>query len=353
MLTDIFAYRYLEKPIWDNFDENARRLLVQGFRIVAEQLFPYYDADGKEKADARAIWDGINKALAMELGLKDLSSPTYGYYTELNGNKHWNSGSWSKIKVCENFVLAEFDGSMSADQFIKERLSFIELAFRQREEKISELNSSLENRIQSAELEAKRKPRQGIRLPGNRADGIRAWNQTQNEMFRASCSELNERFRRSRAKLHYHNGFIQISDDEAITQQIEQPFWMLVRDPMWQSVDHDMKEAIDLRDSGGRDPALFAAKALESTIKIISDTKGWTRGNEKGAANYIDNLRAKANGEFINGWERESLVEFFTKVRNPFGHGAGSQPVPELTSTQTDWAIEFCMIWAKNLIRRM
>lgn len=353
MLTDIFAYRYLENPIWDNFDENGRRLLVQGFRIVAEQLFPYYDANGKEKSEAKTVWDGLNKKLAMELGLKDLSPPTYGYYTEWNGNKHWTSGSCPKITVCENFVLAKYDGSMSADQFIKERLSFIELAFRQQEEKLSELNASLDRRVQEAELAAKMRPNRGMRLPGNPGDGLRAWNQTQNDMFRASCNELNERFRRSRVKLHYHNGFIQISEDEAVMREIEQPFWNLVGDPMWQSVDHDMKEAIDLRDSGGRDPALFAAKALESTIKIISDAKGWTRGKEKGAANYIDNLRAKANGEFINGWERESLVEFFSKVRNPFGHGAGSQPVPELSTPQTDWAIEFCMIWIKNLIRRL
>ena len=353
MLTDIFAYRYLENPIWDNFDENVRRLLVQGFRIVSEQLFPYYDADGKEKAEVKAIWDDLNKNLAMELGLKSLSSPTYGYYTEWNGKKHWTSGSWAKITVCENFVLAEYDGSVPVDQFIKERLSFIELAFRQQEKKLSELNASLDRRIQEAELATKMRPSRGIRLPGNRSDGLRAWNQSQNEMFTASCNELNERFRRSRSKLHYHNGFIQISEDEAIMREIEQPFWNLVVEPMWQSVDHDMKEAIDLRDSGGRDPALFAAKALESTIKIISDVKGWTKGKEKGAANYIDNLRATANGEFINGWERESLVEFFSKVRNPFGHGAGSQPVPELSSPQTDWAIEFCMVWIKNLIRRL
>ncbi|GAA0656566.1 AbiJ-NTD4 domain-containing protein [Rheinheimera tangshanensis] len=353
MLTDIFAHRYLENPIWDNFDENARRLLVQGFRIVSEQLFPYYDASGNERSESKALWDGLNKKLAMELGLKDLSSPTYGYYTEWNGNKHWTSGSWPKITVCENFVVAKYDGSVSADQFIKERLSFIEIAFREQEEKLASLNASLDKRIQQEDLAAKVRPNRSLRLPGNHGDGLRAWNKTQNDMFRASCNELNERFRQCKVKLHYHNGFIQISEDEVIACEIEQPFWNLVSDPIWRNVDHDMKEAIDLRDSGGRDPALFAAKALESTIKIISDAKGWTKGNEKGATNYIDNLRAKANGEFINGWERESLVEFFSKVRNPFGHGAGSQPVPELSPPQTDWAIEFCMIWAKNLIRRL
>ncbi len=353
MLTDIFAYRYREIPIWDTFDENARRLLVQGFRIVSEHLFPYYDGNGKERSDAKVIWDGLNKKLAMELGLNDLSSPIYGYYKEWSGKQQWTSGSWSKIKVCESFVLANYDGSVSAGQFIKERLSFIELAFRQHEEKLITLNVSLEKRVLEEELAAKIRFNRGIRLSGNPVDDLRAWNKTQNEMFGAICNELNERFRQSGAKLHYHNGFIQISEDVLITGEIEQPFWDLVSEPMWKSVDHDMKEAIDLRDSGGRDPALFAAKALESTIKIISDAKGWTKGNERGAANYIDNLRAKANGELINGWERENLVDFFAKVRNPFGHGAGSQPVPELSSHQTDWAIGFCMIWTKNLIRRI
>lgn len=70
MLTDIFAYRYLEKPIWNNFDENARRLLVQAFRIVSEQLFPYYDSNGKEKPKAKATWDDLNPASITDEWLK-------------------------------------------------------------------------------------------------------------------------------------------------------------------------------------------------------------------------------------------------------------------------------------------
>lgn len=38
----------------------------------------------------------------------------------------------------------------------------------------------------------------------------------------------------------------------------------------------DVTEAIDRRDTGRRDPSFSAAKALESTIKIVSDEKGWT-----------------------------------------------------------------------------
>lgn len=350
MLTDIFANRYLDTPLWDNFDENSRRLLVQGFRIVSEQLFPYYTNQGQEKPDAKATWDGMNKQLAMELGLKDLSPIGWGFY---NPQNIWVSGTYDKLKVCETFVCAEFNDTVSADQFIKERLSFVEIAFRRREEKIALMNAALPEAILDAEMRSARNPNRAIRVPGNAEDGVRAANKTFNELFSASCREFNERFRQARTKLHYHNGYIQISSDETTTDQIEQPFWNLVSDPKWRNVDLDMKEAIDLRDSGGRDPALYAAKALESTIKIISAEKRWTTGRENGAGNFLDSLRAKKNGEFINDWEHDSLMKFFSTVRNPFGHGPGSEKMPELTVTQTDWAIEFCMIWIKNLIKRM
>jgi len=151
--------------------------------------------------------------------------------------------------------------------------------------------------------------------------------------------------------LHYHNGFIQRSTDQLTEGQIEAPFWSLVSDVKWENVDTDMKEAIDRRDNHDRDPALYAAKALESTIKIISDNKGWTHGSEKGAHNYLDNLGSQRN-QYIKDWEKESLKNFFTHVRNPLGHGPGNEPMPVLTSEQTDWAIEFCMTWIKSLIRR-
>jgi len=111
-----------------------------------------------------------------------------------------------------------------------------------------------------------------------------------------------------------------------------------------------MKEAIDLRDTGGRDPAFYSAKALESTIKIISDDKGWSTGKERGAHNFIDNLKGE---NFIADWEGDALKLVFTKLRNPFGHGAGSKDMPTLADHQTNWAIENCMSWIKSLIRRM
>ena len=46
---------------------------------------------------------------------------------------------------------------------------------------------------------------------------------------------------------------------------------------------------------------------MESAIKIISDEKGWTTGNEKGAANYIDHLASANHGRFIEAWESDAL----------------------------------------------
>ncbi|NKM36341.1 hypothetical protein GFL24_34490 [Rhizobium laguerreae] len=192
----------------------------------------------------------------------------------------------------------------------------------------------------------------GLRVPGSPEDGARARRAMRTKAFQTSVDELNTRFRQAKYPLNYHNGFIQIVTDDLVQIEVETPFWSLLTSPQWKNVDIDMKEALDLRDGDGRDPAFYAARALESTIKIVSDTKGWTHGKEKGAHNYIDNLGSKANA-FITPWESTSIKDFFTHVRNPFGHGAGSSTMPSLTRPQTEWAIEFSMSWIKNLIRRM
>jgi hypothetical protein len=259
--------------------------------------------------------------------------------------------SWSWDYVCEQFVKAA-PPEGDPDRFIKERLSFIELALRLRNAEIDQLNARLPQTLAEAALRDKM-PARGIRLPGSAVDGARAWNASQNAAFSSQVDELNERFRRARAPLTYHNGFIQVSMDAVIERTIAKPFWDLVSDPMWKNVDIDMKEVLDRRDSNDKDPALFAAKALESAIKIVSNTKGWTRGIESGAANYVDNLISKANGGLLTPWEGEMLRDYFRKVRNTLGHGPGSEPMPILTIEQTDWAIETAMSWVRTLVRRM
>lgn len=349
MLTDIFANRYESVALWDTFEERDRRFLVQAFRIVSEQLYPYYSYDRKENPVAKAKWKTIHDKLSMELGLDALSAKAFAYNKTWQGKVSTISGTYTIDDICKNFVCAPHDGSCAADRFMKERMSFVEISFRERSVDIDAENARLPEELAKPELPK----RPGtIRLPGNRADGIKARNARLNEGFWNAVAELNERIRQAGYPLNYHNGFIQISPDEQVEAQIERPFWSLVADPKWNNVDVDMKEAVDRRDNGDRDPAFYAAKSLESSIKIISNEKGWTHGGEKGAHNYIDNLGSR-NAGFINDWEMKSLKDFFTHVRNPFGHGPGDQKMPELDPQQTNWAIEFCMSWIKSLICRM
>lgn len=352
MLTDIFAARYAAVPIWQSFGENERRLLVQAFRIISEQLFPYWE-DGKERAGAKAVWQAMHDNLSMELGLQQLSPIYYQQTNTFASNQHTSWVAWPMANVCQNFMWATYDPNFSADQFMKERLSFIEIAFRQKEVAVNTSNASMPKHLAEAKRVDMAAVQSGtFRGFGGRAEALQEANASFNASFKSSSHELNERLRQAGAKLHYHNGFIQRSEDMVVAEQIETPFWSSVSALKWKNVDTDMKEAIDRRDSGQRDPAFYAARALESAIKIISTEKGWNHGGERGAASYIDNLASTKNGQFVTKWEQEALKAIFSHVRNELGHGPGGEPMPELSSQQTDWVIESCMSWIKNLIRR-
>ena len=113
-------------------------------------------------------------------------------------------------------------------------------------------------------------------------------------------------------------GFIQVSSDSLVGEQVEIPFWALVADAKWKNVDTDMKEALHRRDTDARDPAFYAARALESVLKILSDEKKRTHGKERGAHSFIDNLSSRKS-RFIDGWEADALKGFFSEVRNLSG----------------------------------
>ena len=92
----------------------------------------------------------------------------------------------SMVTVCENFVCATYTDATPADRFIKERLSFVEIAFREREGQIIKLYAAVAAKVAQAEREAVLPPlRNQIRIPisGKPGDGVRAWNRQQNEAF--------------------------------------------------------------------------------------------------------------------------------------------------------------------------
>jgi hypothetical protein len=269
MLTDIFAERYANRVIWPAYSEAEKKLLMQCYLLV-EDILPYWSGEGKAIESAKKNWKSIHDRLCRELGLSELGPLTYQY--QLNGQ---TLTGWSTLdQVCKNFVTAPYDGTVTPDRFIKERLSFLELAFRLRGEELDEMNAELPVKTAAAELADAFKAHKAGVSGGTTAERIAAYNKSLNLNFGRSVAELNERLRRAGAKLNYHNGFIQIASDELAEAQIEKPFWALVAAPLWRNVDIDMKEAVDRRDANGKDPALYAARALESVIKIISDKKG-------------------------------------------------------------------------------
>ena len=357
MLTDIFAIRYADRPIWSEFREADRVLLVQGFRMVAEQLFPP-NGKGVHEYPAKSSWSNIQSRLSMELGMESLSPLNWGYYNQQN---LWMSGAYSMDHVCKTWMLSTYDGKQTADTFMKQRISFIELSFRERmstvkqevERAASLLTStskvsSAPQPLSTSKLTAALKPAQEgfAKLKNSQAEHSARF-------FRSTCDELNERFKQAKIPLSYHAGFVQVAGDSFIEESISKPFWSVIADPKWNNVTIDMAEAVDRRESAQRDPALYAAKALESVLKIISDEKGWTTGKEKSASNYIDNLRSGKNGAFVAEWEAEGLRHFFSRVRNELGHGPGGEPMPQMTQQQTEWAISIAMAWTKSMVTRV
>lgn len=288
----------------------------------------------------------------MEIGVKEPSPKYYSYTTEWTGKPYTNSGWYDMNLVIEQWLNFKFTDDLDPDMFVKRRLSFVELAFRMREEQVAQANAEFPLRLAEAEMEDMM-PRRPMTVPGRKSDSMRAVNDGVNRAFAANVCELNERLKQAGMPLHYHNGYLQITQDEQLQEQVEQPFWLVVKDAQWKNVSIDMAEAIDRRDTGGRDPSFYAAKALESTIKIICELKNWTTGNEKGVSDFLNHLESKVNGAFIEGWERQSMQRFYSDVRNDLGHGPGSKDMPNFTPQQIDQTIEFCMSWVKSLIKRL
>jgi hypothetical protein len=357
MLTDIFARRYESRQLFSAVGPRELALFVQAYRLIDEQIFPYYSSEKKVNDKSKAAWTTLHDRLSMEIGLKELSPRYYSYQGEWMGKPHTYSGWYDMNRVCEAWLTKPFSADLDPDVFVKRRISFVELAFREREQQLEAINHELPATLRTAAIEdALPRRSSGLRIPGavqSHVDRAKRFNEFLNSTFAANVHELNERFKQAGMPLNYHNGFVQITTDPLTQAQIEQPFWKVISGEAWKNVSIDMATAIDLRDSAGRDPAFYAGKALESTIKIICNKKGWTTGNEKGCSDFLNHLESKSNGRYIDPWERQVLQAFFSHVRNDYGHGPGDDPMPVMTPPQTDQTIEFCMAWIKSLVNRL
>lgn len=152
MLTDIFANRYVDITLWPSFEEKDKRFLVQAFRVISEQLYPPWD-HGRENKRSTVAWKSIHDKITMELGLVELASHHSGYWGTMNGNRIWCPVSYSDHDVSRTFMLTVFDGSIPADRFMKERISLIELAFRERHDEILLANEQLPKALIRAQVD--------------------------------------------------------------------------------------------------------------------------------------------------------------------------------------------------------
>jgi hypothetical protein len=322
VIADVLFKRYPDRWIHaiDRVPAELATLIRQAALVVYDDVAPRLPSRAR-------LFEGPEKQLARELGAMGLAS---GPTAEQN---------------CMQFLGEQYglwnDAHRSPDEFFKLRLSLIELLFREAESILRGLSprgdvkgwwSLLQKRQQPPTKSAMEQALEAVML------GI---------------EELNERFRSANLPVEYHNGIIQRVDDRLTSQQIEAPFWVVVADPIWKNVDADMKEAIDRRDAGKSDASFHALKALESTLRILSEELGRTRGVEKGAGDYIDNLVAPKSERFIAVWESESLKGLFRDLRNPMGHGPGNTPPLSLTPQQSTFVIELAMSWIKSLVNRM
>lgn len=349
MITDIFSRRYATVPIAKGFYEEDRRFMAQVAKLIQDPLWtgttPETPSDFAEKCLKQ-----VHDQLATEFGLDFLSDRWWFNTYTWNGNQRTNTHTNTYVQICRNYLVKPLTEGADPDRWVKDRLSLIELAFRTRWLQVQEANTKLPAILESLGR-TRAFPTSGLRVPGDPVKAAVAGNERLNRSFLEVADELNGRLKLADIPVEFHNGMLQLAGDPVSDQHISQPFWPLVADEKWRSVDEQMKDALDRRDRGDRTAAFHAICAVESAVKIISASKGWDTGNERGAAQYVDNLVSRRNGRFIEPWEAEAMKRLFADVRNMFAHGPGGEPLPNLSSEQTDWAIDSAMAWVKRLVR--
>jgi len=294
--------------------------------LIRQAALVVFDDIATKVPDRARLFGVAERLLARELGAMTLGRAS------------------SAEQNCMQFLGEPYDlsndGHGGPDAFVKLRLSLIELLYREAESIFGELAPKQQDVVSWW-----RHVQGRVSPPRSRIEeGLAATMQ--------GIDELNARFQAAGLPFEYHAGIIQRVDDPLTTSQIEKSFWALIADQKFSNVELDMKEAIDRRDSHKHDAAFYALKALESVIRILSDDLGRTRGTERGAAEFIDNLVAAKPSRFIDVWEAEALKTLFRDLRNPLGHGAGAGQPLILRTEQSTWAIELAMSWIKNLVRR-
>ncbi|MGB1216076.1 MAG: hypothetical protein ACPG4X_22135, partial [Pikeienuella sp.] len=129
MLTDIFAIRYEETELFRSFKRREKRTIHQCFTIL-EDFHPYWGEPEKVRKGSAEFWAEIQKRLANELGVKALSQPWFETMVGAGEYRHKQTKRKADIEICRVWYSNEIGASENVDEYIKERLSLIEIGLR-------------------------------------------------------------------------------------------------------------------------------------------------------------------------------------------------------------------------------
>jgi len=148
-----------------------------------------------------------------------------------------------------------------------------------------------------------------------------------------AVGELNERFRRAGFGYRYENGKIFRIDNELTHQEITRPALQLLTDPRFKGADEEFRAAHDHYKAGEyKDCAVDALNALESTMKVICDLKGWSYAQGARSSDLLKVLRREGLFPEFADQSFDQLVATLKSglptLRNETGgHGQGATPV--------------------------
>ena len=158
---------------------------------------------------------------------------------------------------------------------------------------------------------------------------------------------LNIRLAESNILLRYYNGRLEPSDDSFVAEHVEKPFWELVSGSRWKKASDNMKSALDQREKSASGAVLSAGKALESTLREISENSKWMM------VKCIENIEKRG---IISSYESEQIRIFVDNVRNENSHEEESSSKGEIrnwTPEDISYIIDYSMITIKNLVQRV
>ena len=339
MITNIFQ----SKGIASELNKPANALFIQLMSIIKENSIAFIEKVDEYKYSDTAdeyvrIISHSMKELCIELGIRTLDKPEYKNF----------AGGFDAHRIFQNYI---FDETID----FKQKISLLEIIFRKSEDHLMKEIRYIEDNIPIY----KEKSQQLKAL--SRDKKVNYYNIDEEKLKKAekqlSCKkkaldairqEINYRLKKHKVPLTYHNGFFHKDTAPLIEDRLIAPLWQLLSDVKYKNVETELLDAFNLYEKRGRDPALYAAKALESMIKITCKEQQISKGTETTANHYVITLY---NHRIIIDHEKEELTSMF-RIRNSHAHGSGDEIIPQLTMEQELRFLHSCMIWIYTLSKR-